>query len=118
MSLVSGEWPCLKEGLEQAKPGCSFNQGIVLLQMQMVHKANQAVDGPLPELEYRLLRHIERCVLRSLLSGSAEVHQGVQVRLEEHVMQTGHIAQQSFSIPKTMTYQEVGMTGRTWLVMD
>lgn len=42
-------WPCHPQGLAPYTPGYLINHGIILLQVQMVHKADQAVDDPLPE---------------------------------------------------------------------
>lgn len=47
----------LKEGREQANH--LLNHSCILLQVQMIHKADQGVDDLLPELEYSLLRHIQ-----------------------------------------------------------
>ena len=65
----------------------------------MIHKADQ-VGGPLLEPEYSSLRHTQRGVLSSPLVGSAEINQGVQVRLQEHILQPGHMALPGFRIQK------------------
>ena len=64
----------LKEGNEQAKHGYFLNHSCIFLQVQMIRKADQAVDDLFPEPEYSLLRHIQGGVLSSLLIGSAEVN--------------------------------------------